>query len=85
MRKEKVMNILCSVVLAALLLGLTVSVSAAEAGNPPKGQQAYKFEAQITRTVRLNYLLFLPKNYGEDPQQKWPLILFLHGAGRTGR
>jgi len=42
------------------------------------------FEAQITRTVRLDYLLFLPKGYGTNPEQKWPLILFLHGAGERG-
>ena len=28
-----------------------------------------------------NYLLFLPDTYGEDPQQQWPLILFLHSWG----
>lgn len=30
-----------------------------------------------------NYLLFLPSNYGKDPAQKWPLILFLHGSGTS--
>ena len=34
---------------------------------------------------RFNYLLFLPATYGADPGQKWPLILFLHGRGETGR
>ena len=53
------------------------------------GQQAYTFEAEVTqgsstRNVRFNYLLFLPKDYGTDPHKKWPLILFLHGAGETG-
>jgi predicted peptidase len=47
-------------------------------------QQAHTFEMQITRQVRLNYLLFLPEGYGADPQQTWPLILFLHGAGERG-
>ena len=28
-------------------------------------------------------LLFLPSNYGKDPAQKWPLILFLHGSGTS--
>jgi len=53
------------------------------------GQQAYTFQAEVTqgsstRNVRFNYLLFLPKDYGTDPHKKWPLILFLHGAGETG-
>jgi predicted peptidase len=42
------------------------------------------FEAQITQTVRLDYLLYLPADYGNDPMQRWPLILFLHGSGGRG-
>jgi predicted peptidase len=47
-------------------------------------QQAHTFEAQTTKTVRLNYLLFLPKGYGTDPEKRWALILFLHGIGERG-
>jgi predicted peptidase len=28
--------------------------------------------------------LFLPDGYGADPAKRWPLILFLHGAGERG-
>jgi predicted peptidase len=38
----------------------------------------------IELTMRLNYLLFLPQSYGNEPSKKWPLILFLHGAGERG-
>jgi predicted peptidase len=41
-------------------------------------------EGMIERTVRLRYLLFLPQDYGISPDKKWPLILFLHGAGERG-
>jgi predicted peptidase len=34
--------------------------------------------------VTLNYLIYLPKEYGEDKSKRWPLILFLHGAGERG-
>ena len=34
--------------------------------------------------VRIHYLLYLPGDYGKDPTQKWPLILFLHGSGQIG-
>jgi len=30
------------------------------------------------------YLLFVPKSYNEQKETKFPLILFLHGAGETG-
>jgi len=60
------------------------SVSVAEAGRPQTGQSECEFEGQITKTVRLKYLLYLPKGCGEDPKQKWPLIIFLHGMGERG-
>ena len=37
-----------------------------------------------TQAVDVNYLLYLPDTYGKDPQQLWPLILFLHGSGARG-
>jgi predicted peptidase len=39
---------------------------------------------QMSQTVQVNYLLYLPDTYGKDPMQKWPLILFLHGRGERG-
>ncbi len=41
-----------------------------------KGQHPYTSEKS-----QLNFLLYLPEEYGNDPQQQWPLILYLHGAG----
>ena len=34
-------------------------------------------------SMKINYLLYLPKGYGEK-EKKWPTILFLHGAGERG-
>ena len=47
-------------------------------------QEARTFDTQFTRTVRLNCLLHLPKDYGTDPGRDWPLILFLQGMGERG-
>jgi predicted peptidase len=47
-------------------------------------QQVCSFETKITRTIRLPYLLHLPPGYGKNRRRKWPLILFLHGAGQRG-
>jgi len=47
-------------------------------------QQPRLLEQVITKSVQLPYLLFLPRGYGTDPEQRWPLILFLHGAGQRG-
>jgi predicted esterase len=32
----------------------------------------------------LDFLLYLPGDYGKDPQQEWPLIVYLHGAHLRG-
>jgi predicted peptidase len=44
--------------------------------------QPQHMERTITRTVRLNYLRYLPPDYTAQPA--WPLILFLHGRGERG-
>lgn len=54
------------------------------------GQQAYITSLPVaddtgfTRTIDVHYLLYLPGDYGRDPQAQWPLIIFLHGAGERG-
>jgi len=52
----------------------------------PTGQHSYTFEAKAgNRRLRLNYWLFLPQSYGQDPDARWPLLLFLHGSREAGR
>ena len=36
------------------------------------------------REVTLRYWLYLPEDYDAKPGEKWPLVLFLHGAGERG-
>src|ERR1043166_1639190 len=47
-------------------------------------QKPLRFEGQITRRVKLDYLLYFPKDYKASEAKKWPLLLFLHGAGERG-
>ncbi|HNS52059.1 MAG TPA: prolyl oligopeptidase family serine peptidase [Anaerolineae bacterium] len=47
-------------------------------------QTAHTLETIVPKAVHLPYLLFLPGDYGRDPGRRWPLILFLHGAGERG-
>ena len=49
----------------------------------PTGQHDQAFEKTITKTLSCKYLLFLPEGYGQK-KQRWPMILFLHGAGERG-
>lgn len=46
----------------------------------PGAQTAAKLEVAVP--VRMGYLLALPKDY--EKQDKWPLLLFLHGSGERG-
>jgi predicted peptidase len=42
-----------------------------------------QFHGEISQTYEANYLIYLPEGY-ETTSQKWPLVLFLHGAGERG-
>ena len=48
-------------------------------------QTVVTFEKSIETTLKLNYLLSLPEGYEDtDKAKKWPLVIFLHGAGERG-
>lgn len=55
------------------------------AHDPPAAgkQVAMKFVSPTDATQKYDYLLFLPKDYGQK-DQKWPLVIFLHGGGESG-
>ena len=71
---------------AVILFSVTTIVLAAAwcvSAGENSGQQAKSFSKTISRKVKLNYLLFTPQGYAKS-KSRWPLILFLHGAGETG-
>ena len=55
--------------------------SAAEA---KPGQTPRSLKKKVEVEVQCDYLLFLPQDYGKDKDKKWPVIVFLHGAGERG-
>jgi len=75
------------IVLGCLALcGMLIGAGCASADNasePLAGQQPQSFEKKIQMTVKSDYLLYLPDGYSES-KKRWPLILFLHGAGQRG-
>jgi predicted peptidase len=46
-------------------------------------QKSCLLAKKMTKQIHCCYLLFLPSGY-ERTKKKWPLILFLHGAGERG-
>jgi predicted peptidase len=60
-------------------------VRAVRADQPAGAKQEGKhFEKEITVQVKMDYLLYLPEGYDKE-DKPWPLVLFLHGAGESGR
>ncbi len=57
---------------------------ALQAQGPAFPQDGVKFSQKVTSSVTTSYLLSLPDGYDADPHKKWPIILFLHGAGERG-
>jgi len=51
---------------------------------PPKTTISGLSPRKFTETISGDYLLFLPRDYDANSGKRWPLILFLHGAGERG-
>ena len=70
-------------VTAAALIGLATALgSAAEPKTDLQSVKEFNFQKVSQATVK--YLLFLPKGYESSSDKRWPLLLFLHGAGERG-
>jgi predicted peptidase len=68
-----------------LLPGLAVILSTTL--SPPcfADQVETSFEKSVEKTLSLNYLLYLPESYAPGAEgRRWPLVVFLHGAGERG-
>jgi predicted peptidase len=67
-----------------VFLGGTSSLSAMAQTSKEPQQQAKTLKRKITKTVSARYLLALPGDYSAKAKKRWPLMLFLHGAGERG-
>lgn len=69
------------IILAGFVIFSSIWAAADEAGTNlvPKS-----FESQITLKLGYKYFLTLPDGYTADETKKWPLLVFLHGAGERG-
>ncbi len=46
-------------------------------------QFSQTIKKEIRKTIKGDYLLYLPEDYSKT-DKKWPMVLFLHGAGERG-
>jgi predicted peptidase len=70
--------------LIVLALALTSCASPKRLSLSPGEQTAREAEWKIKKAVRTQYLLYLPRDYDPQSGRRWPMILFLHGAGERG-
>ena len=66
------------------ILAILQAVGCASTTRQPAGTQTPRMlQREIRKTVTGQYLLYLPENYGQE-KERWPLVMFLHGAGERG-
>lgn len=73
-----------SILFLPLLLSLTACTHLKNSTTMTTGQTAQKFQIERKQVLAADYLLFLPQGYDATSKKRWPVILFLHGAGERG-
>ena len=65
---------------------LAMAVVLGQQGVPvaSSAQEPVHFEKEIVKKVMGNFLLSLPKEYSKKRRERFPLVIFLHGAGERG-
>ena len=66
--------------LAATLVAGFIFLNTPTAAEPNQTEES--FSAEVTKMFAYKYLKYLPEGY--DGKKKFPLLLFLHGAGERG-
>jgi predicted peptidase len=83
-RWRSVLNAKSNLTLFLALVFASASLLGDAAYATSGSQEPQSLTKEIRKTVTINYLLYLPRDYEKDKGKRWPLILFLHGAGERG-
>ncbi len=65
---------------ASRLLALLLLVPSIAAAAPAESEESLEWRKDRT----ISYLQYLPEGYGEAETSRFPLVIFLHGAGERG-
>ena len=68
--------------LLLLVIMISCNQTAKEEQTSPEQLLRIPYTSTIDNAAR-EYFVYLPKNYGKDPQKKWPVLMFLHEIGRA--
>jgi len=66
-----------------LLISMLTLATMMSYGQNNQMNQRLQFSTTIEKKVQLGYLLYLPEDYSKS-DKKFPLMIFLHGAGERG-
>lgn len=67
-----------------LIAGLALTAACSQGADAGATTLAQSFSAEITHKLGYRYTITLPDGYAADAAKRWPLVLFLHGAGERG-
>lgn len=71
-----------------IILAVSTASSLVASAPAVNGEHDTTRELVATATVTVQkeyrYLRYLPPGYATDPERRWPMVLFLHGAGERG-
>lgn len=86
MRSSRMIVPLVPGVAAVVLVSFATGQSQEDPKRPGTdgGRVPLVMNREITKRLTARYLLYLPDGYAPDTDKRWPLILFLHGAGERG-
>jgi predicted peptidase len=83
MRDLTTLTVAAATLAVAIRAGALAGDEQPATDKEPDQQKSQHFEREITITVKLDYLLYLPARYDDD-KKEWPLVVFLHGSGERG-
>lgn len=66
------------------LLAVIAPINAAFGQTPVLDSAFQSRSIELDDKTEYKYAVFLPKAYRDEPEKKWPVILFLHGSGERG-
>jgi predicted peptidase len=80
-RPNRIIKTVLHLLLALVAIFSVMKAKAQTSNNPITAET---FDWKSTRQGELKYLRYLPSDYKKSDGKKWPLMLFLHGAGERG-
>jgi predicted peptidase len=81
---EAMKNLLHLFLAVGVLTLTSCSTMKKQAAAPVKPGIKNLTARKFSQTVRADYSLYLPQDYQAGSKKKWPVIVFLHGAGERG-